>query len=304
MARNKTVAAPPFYSRTDHGQITPRDWFPAGESESGYMAIDPRNPDIVFLSGTYGTVDRFDKRIELSQDVTPWPAISFGSDISQRKYRDPWTPVLLFSPADPTALYFRLHNTSMKTVDGGLHWQTISPDLSGAAPKSEHNADAKPEPPTNDNAMQRGYGVVFSIAPSPLNRDLIWAGSDTGLIHVTRDGGKNWKNVTPSGLSTWSKISFIEASHFDPASAYAAIDRSRLDDRAPYLYRTRDYGATWQPITNGIAPNAFLRAIRQDEAAESKTLLFAGTESGVYAFLRRRRPLAIPATQSALQFSS
>ena len=274
------------YSRTDHGQITPRDWFPAGESESGYMAVDPRNPDIVFLSGTYGTVDRFDKRIELSQDVTPWPAISFGSDISQRKYRDPWTPVLLFSPADPTALYFGSQYV-MKTVDGGLHWQTISPDLTGAAPKSAANkgvtkADAKPEPATNENAMQRGYGVVFTIAPSPLNRDLIWAGSDTGLIHVTRDGGKNWKNVTPPGLSTWSKISFIEASHFDPAAAYAAVDRSRLDDRAPHLYRTRDYGVTWQPITNGIAPDAFLRAIRQDEAAESRTLLFAGTESGVY----------------------
>jgi photosystem II stability/assembly factor-like uncharacterized protein len=274
------------YSRTDHGQITPRDWFPAGESESGYMAIDPRNPDIVFLSGTYGSVDRFNRRIELSQDVTPWPALTFGSEISQRKYRDPWTPVLLFSPADPSALYFGSQYV-MKTVDGGLHWQIISPDLTGGEPKSEHKPDAKPEPPTNENAMQRGYGVVFTIAPSPLNRDLIWAGSDTGLIHVTRDGGKNWKNVTPRGLTTWSKISFIEASHFDPAAAYAAVDRSRLDDRAPHLYRTRDYGATWQPITNGIAPDAFLRAIRQDhihqdQAAASKTLLFAGTEFGVY----------------------
>ena len=143
----------------------------------------------------------------------------------------------------------------MKTVDGGLHWQTISPDLTGS---TQDAAERQTEgPPTIENAKQRGYGVVFTIAPSALNRDLIWAGSDTGLIHLTRDGGKNWKDVTPQGLSAWSKISFIEASHFDPAVAYAAVDRSRLDDRTPYLYRTRDYGATWQLITNGIASSRF-----------------------------------------------
>ena len=123
--------------------------------------------------------------------------------------------------------------------------------------------------------------MVFTVAPSPLDRDLIWAGSDTGLIHVTRDGGKNWKDVTPAGISEWSKISLIEASHFDPAMAYAAVDRSRLDDRTPYIYRTRDYGATWQLIADGIAAPAFLRAVREDP--QSRGLLFAGTEFGVYA---------------------
>jgi hypothetical protein len=123
---------------------------------------------------------------------------------------------------------------------------------------------------------------VFTIAPSALNHDLIWAGSDTGLIHLTRDGGKTWKDVTPQGLSAWSKISFIESSHFDLAVAYAAVDRSRLDDRTPYLYRTRDFGATWQLITNGIAADSFLRGVRQDEDTGNKGLLFAGTESGVY----------------------
>jgi photosystem II stability/assembly factor-like uncharacterized protein len=269
-------------SRTDHGQITPRDWFPAGGSESGYMAPDPKDPNIVYLSGTYGSVARFNRRTGLSQDITPWPALTFGSEINQRKYRDPWTPVLLFSPADSTTLYFGSQYV-MKTVDGGLHWQTISPDLTGATQKgsTQQVADAKSQgPPTTENAKQRGYGVVFTIAPSALNRDLIWAGSDTGLIHLTRDGGKIWKDVTPPGLSAWSKISFIEASHFDPAVAYAAVDRSRLEDRTPYLYRTRDYGATWQLITNGIAPDSFLRGIRQD--TESRGLLFAGTEFGVY----------------------
>jgi photosystem II stability/assembly factor-like uncharacterized protein len=266
-------------SRTDHGQITPRDWFPAGASESGYMAPDPKDPNIIYLSGTYGSVDRYNRRTGLSQDVTPWPVPTFGSEINQRKYRDPWTPVLLFSPADSTTLYLGTQYV-MKTVDGGLHWQTISPDLTGSTPQVGDNKSQGP--PTVENAKQRGYGVVFTIAPSALNRDLIWAGSDTGLIHLTRDGGKNWKDVTPPGLSSWSKISFIEASHFDAAVAYAAVDRSRLDDRTPYLYRTRDYGATWQLITNGIAARSFLRGVRQDADAKNNGLLFAGTEFGVY----------------------
>ena len=264
-------------SRTDHRQITPRDWFPAGGSESGYMAPDPKDPNIVYLSGSYGSVDRFDKRIGLSQDITPWPVPTFGSEIDQRKYRDPWTPVLLFSPSDSSTLYLGTQYV-MKTADGGLHWQIISPDLTGSTPQV---GDSKSQaPPTIENAKQRGYGVVFTIAPSALNHDLIWAGSDTGLIHLTRDGGKTWKDVTPQGLSAWSKISFIEASRFDPAVAYAAVDRSRLDDRTPYLYRTRNYGATWQLITNGIAADSFLRGIREDP--ETKSLLFAGTELGVY----------------------
>jgi hypothetical protein len=161
-------------------------------------------------------------------------------------------------------------------VDGGLHWETISPDLTGArARRREIKSGIRP---TTENAKQRGYGVVFTIAPSSLNRDLIWAGSDTGLIHLTRDGGKTGRTSRP-GTEDWSKISFIEASHFDPAVAYAAVDRSRLDDREPYLYRTRDYGATWQLITNGIAA-VFLRVVRQDP--RECRLLFAGTELGAY----------------------
>jgi photosystem II stability/assembly factor-like uncharacterized protein len=264
-------------SRTDHGQITPRDWFPAGASESGYMAPDPHDANIIYLSGTYGTVDRYNRRTGFSQDITPWPVPTFGSEIDQRKYRDPWTPVLVFSPADSTTLYLGTQYV-MKTVDGGLHWETISPDLTGSTAQP---GGKKPEgPPTVENAKKRGYGVVFTIAPSALNRDLIWAGTDTGLIHITRDGGKTWKEITPKGLTDWSKISLIEASHFDPAVAYAAVDRSRLNDRAPYLYRTRDYGASWQLITNGISAPAFLRAVREDP--QSKGLLFAGTEFGAY----------------------
>jgi photosystem II stability/assembly factor-like uncharacterized protein len=264
-------------SRTDSGQITPRDWFPASGSESGYIAPDPKDPNILYVSGTYGDVVRFNVRTSFSQDITPWPMSNFGVDINARKYRDPWTPVLLISSFDKKTLYLGTQYV-MKTLDGGLHWEIISPDLTGS---TQHPGDKKPEgPPTVENAKQRGYGVVYAIAPSNLNGNLIWAGSDTGLIHLTRDGGKTWKDVTPNGLRDWSKISLIEASHFDPAEAYAAVDRHRLDDQRPYLYRTRDYGATWQPITDGIGASSFLRAVREDP--QTRGLLFAGTELGAY----------------------
>jgi photosystem II stability/assembly factor-like uncharacterized protein len=262
-------------SRTDHGQITSRDWFPAGGSESGYMAPDPNHPDIVYLSGTYGSVERFDLRTSLGQDITPWPFPNFGTEISGRKYRDPWTPVLVFSPADKKSLYLGTQYV-MKTTDGGLHWQTISPDLTGAKPKEKSQGQ-----PTVENAMQRGYGVVYTIAPSSLDANLIWAGSDTGLISITRDGGKTWKNVTPKGAGAWSKISLIEASHFNAGEAYAAVDRHRLDDLTPLIYRTRNFGQSWQLITGGISPHAFVRAIREDPTRQG--LLVAGTEFGIYA---------------------
>jgi photosystem II stability/assembly factor-like uncharacterized protein len=262
-------------SRTDHHQITPRDWFPSGPSESGYMALDPGDPNIIYLSGAYGSVGRFDRRVGLSQDVSPWPVQTFGSEINQRKYRAGWSPVLVSSVAAPKILYFGTQYV-MKTSDGGLHWETISGDLTGATPSQSEEQG----PPTVANSKQRGYGNLSTIASSPRSADLIWAGSNTGLIHLTRDGGKTWKDVTPQGVTDWSEISLIEASHFDPAVAYAAVNRSRLDDQKPYIYRTRDYGASWQLITNGIAAQAFLRAVREDP--QTKGLLFAGTEFGVY----------------------
>jgi photosystem II stability/assembly factor-like uncharacterized protein len=264
-------------SRTDYGQITSRNWFPAGASESGYIAVDPNDPDIIYLSGVYGSVARYNRRTGLSQDVTPWPVSIYDTEINQRKYRAPWSPVLVFSPADSKALYLGTQYV-MKTIDGGLHWLAISPDLTGSS-GSLGNAVAE-GPPTIENAKQRGYGIVSTIAPSPLNRDLIWAGSDTGLIYLTRDGGQSWNNITPQGLSDWSEISLIEPSHSDPAVAYAAVDRSRLEDQTPYIYRTRDYGSSWQRITSGMPVTAFLRAVRED--SDTRGLLFAGTELGVF----------------------
>ncbi|HLY41987.1 MAG TPA: hypothetical protein VKR52_12315 [Terracidiphilus sp.] len=262
------------HSRSDHGHVDARDWFLPGGSESGYIAIDPKNENVIYLSESYGDVSRFDRRTSFSQNITPWPLGGFSLPINKRKYRDPWTPVLVFSPADKTSLYLGTQFV-MKTVDGGLHWLKISPDLTGAVDRTSESG-----PPTPENAEQRGFGVVYTIAPSPLKSDEIWAGSDTGRVHLTTDGGKSWRDVTPPHLSAWSKISLIEASHFDPATAYAAVDRHRLDDQKPYLYITHDYGKTWKLAVEGIAPHHFVIAVRED--TEQPNLLFAGTEFGVY----------------------
>ena len=263
-------------SRTNHGLIAEYDRYSVGGAEAGYIAPDPKDPNIVYVSDTYGTLNRFDKRTAQGQNITPWPAPAFGVDISKRKYRFPWTAPLVFSPVD-NALYYGSQYV-LKTTDGGLNWQEISPDLTGADSKS-----AQPAPggnPTIENAKARGYGVVYSIAPSTLTAQLIWAGSDTGLIHLTRDGGKTWTNVTPPGLSDWSKITSIEASHFNAAAAYAAVDRHRLDDNKPYLYRTRDYGKTWTPIITGIEAPSFLNAVREDPLR--KGMLYVCSETGVF----------------------
>ncbi len=282
-----TVVLP---SRTDHGQITEYDRRSVGGAESGYIQPDPDDPNISYVSNTYGTLTRFDKRTGQGQIITPWPAPAFGVEIAERKYRFPWTAPLVFSPLDH-ALYYGSQYV-LKTVDGGLVWREISPDLTGA---DKNTATGEV---TIENAKLRGYGVVYSIAPSPLVAGEIWAGSDTGLIHLTRDGGKTWQNVSTPRLpiqvggpqrtikpwqdvmSDWSKITHIEASHFQDGTAYAAVDRHRLDDYKPYLYRTRDYGKTWTLITSGIEEPSFLNAIREDP--KRRGLLYACTETGVF----------------------
>ncbi len=276
MARSRTAAPWRSGAAPITGRSTRATGFLRAEARVDTLPLTRNDRNIIYLTGTYGSVSRFDRRTSFSQDITPWPVATWNKEIVERKYRDPWTPVLLFSPFDKKSLYLGTQFV-MKTMDGGLHWEKISPDLTGAAKP----AGGKPVgPATVENSRERGYGVVSTIAASPLRGDLIWAGSDTGLIHLTRDGGKTWQNVTPKGLTDWSRISLIEASHFDPAEAYAAVDRHRLDDQQPYLYRTRDYGASWQLITDGIPAPSFLRAVRQD--SKDSKLLFAGTELGIY----------------------
>ncbi|MBZ5725852.1 MAG: hypothetical protein LAP87_12750 [Acidobacteriia bacterium] len=269
-----TAAVP---SRTNHGGIDARDWFSVGGGESGTIAIDQNDPNILYVGNTTGALSRFDRRTGQAQNITPWPLRGGGpgGSIAAQKYRYPWTAPLVAPANEPDTLYFGSQYL-MKSTDGGLNWRQISPDLTGDTRPDKTAAQGSATP---ENARARGYGVVYSIAPSPLKAGTIWVGSDTGLIHLTRDGGATWSNVTPKGLADWSKITHLEASHFDPAEAYAAVDRHRMEDCKPYVYRTRDYGNTWALVTEGLAEPAYLNAIREDPARRG--LLYAATELGV-----------------------
>lgn len=260
-------------SRGNDGEITMRDWHPAGAGESGYIAPDPADPLIVYGGDIYGQVHRFNQRTGQVEDVSPWPFIrSLGpnSDISQSRLRFTWTSPLVFSPLSPNVLFYG-SQFLLKTTNGGNSWEKISPDLTVLQ-------DSKPAATAARSAPARG--VIYTIAPSPVRADQIWVGTDNGLVQLTRDGGKTWRDVTPKGLAPWSKISLIEASHFDAGTAYAAIDRHRMDDDKPYIFRTHDFGKTWTQETSGIEAPAYVHAVREDPVR--KGLLYAGTETGVY----------------------
>src|SRR5467141_215286 len=246
-------------SRGNNGQITERDWFPVGPGESGYTIPDPLNADVVYNAGPAGSVVRMSKTTGQVRDISPAP-VSFGS-----KYRFNWTIPLLFSPQDPHLLYLGTQFL-LKTADAGTSWQAVSPDL------TRTRADEK-----NPKQM---LGTILTIAPSEIKEGLIWVGTDDGNIQLTKDGGGTWQNVTPAGVSEWSTVSLMEASHFDASTAYAAVNRNGLDDLRPHIFRTRDFGKTWQETVNGIRDGDFVRAVREDPAR--KGLLYAGTQQGVF----------------------
>ncbi len=262
-------------SRSDYGQLTFRDWMPVGAGEAGFIAPDPADPDIIYGGDTYGAVYRFDRRTGQRQDISPTPATSFDTPMNLRSHRFTWTSPIVFDPFDPKTIYLGAERV-LKTTDGGLHWTAASPDVTGATEAARKQAG----PLTVENAGPRGHGVVYTIAPSPAREGVIWAGTDVGKIQLTQDGGKTWRDVTPPGLGPWSKISLIDAAHGDAATAYAAVDRHRLDDLTPLIYRTHDAGAHWTKITDGIPRGAFVRAVRADPVQPG--LLYAGTELGVY----------------------
>jgi len=268
-----TIAVP---SRTDHGQIDARDWFTVGGGESGYIALDSQDSHVLYAGDTYGTLYRFDMRIGQSQNITPWPApFDSAMSVSTRRYRFPWTAPLAASPLEPGTLYYGAQKL-LKTSDGGLHWEAISPDLTGDTRKDPSQST---EAPSTASAKALGYGVIYAIAPSPKRAGVIWTGSDTGLIHLTQDGGKTWQDVTPKGLPEWSRVTRIEASRFDAAVGYAAVDRHRLEDYKPYIYRTADSGRTWRLIVTGLSEPAYVNSIKEDP--ERQGLLYAATEMGV-----------------------
>ncbi len=252
-------------SRSDYGEITFREWRLLGVEEYGTIAVDPLNENYV-----YGArVTRTDLALGQVQDVAPEP-------VRRGEYRYDRTLPLTFSPTDPHKLYFAA-NVVFETIDGGKNWKVISPDLTRQSYETPASLGAFA---ASDPEKGKHRGVVYALAGSYLEKSTIWAGTDDGLIQLTRDGGKTWSDVTPAALTPWSKVSILEASRTEAGTAYAAVNRFRLDDLKPHIYRTRDFGKTWKEIVAGIADNAPVNVVREDPVR--KGLLFAGTETSVY----------------------
>jgi hypothetical protein len=269
-------------SMSYRGAITPQDWYEPGGGESGYIAVHPENPNIVYGgaigSGEFnGRLIRYDHATGIEQDVTVWPNFqSMGDGADTLKYRFQWTFPLSFSPHNPNELYAAA-NVLLRSIDEGMTWEEISPDLTRADPDKLVSSGG---PITQDNTGAEVYGTIFAFAESVLNPGEFWTGSDDGLVHLSRDGGASWTNITPPDLPPWSLITTIELSPHTPGLAYLCATRYKLDDCAPYLFKTADYGAVWTPITAGIPNGDFTRALRLDPATPG--LLFAATETGLW----------------------
>lgn len=270
---NTTVA---IASRGNGGSITEREWHDVGGGESGWIAPDPRNSNIVYAGSYDGLLTRYDHRTGTTRNVTVWPDNPMGSGVEAMKYRFQWNYPLLFSPHDSQTLY-AAGNVLLKSSNEGQSWQPISGDLTRNDKSKQGPAGG---PLTKDNSGVEYYCTIFAVDESPRQKGLIWTGSDDGLVHVTRDGGKTWSNVTPPGMPDWIRINSIQASPHDPAVAYVAATMYLSDDFRPFLYRTGDYGKTWKKIVNGIPADAFTRVIREDP--NKRGLLLAGTETGLY----------------------
>lgn len=263
-------------SRSDNGSIDRSDWYDVGGGEAGYVAPYPPDPNIVYAADYQGNITRYDRRIGQVKSITLQPELSDAYGAANLEHRFQWTAPVVISPHDPNTLY-HAGERLFKTTDGGVHWEAISPDLT-RNDKSKQKVSGGDI--TLDDSGTEYYDTIFAVAESPITKGLIWVGTDDGLIQITRDGGKNWTNVTPKDMPEWSRISQLEASPHDAASAYIAVDRHQSDELRPYIYKTNDYGSSWTKITNGIPDGTFVRVVREDP--KKRGLLYAGTETGIY----------------------
>ncbi|MDQ6886150.1 MAG: glycosyl hydrolase [Gemmatimonadota bacterium] len=259
-----------------NGGIGMGDWEPVGGGESGYIAVKPDSPWVVYAGSYGGLTTRLNRRTGIESDVNPWPDNPMGHSAEDLKYRFQWTFPILISPHNTNTLYVA-SNVLFRSTNGGQSFSPISPDLTRHDPTTLGPSGG---PITKDQTSVEYYATIFTVAESPVKAGVIWTGSDDGFVSLSIDGGRSWKKVTPKDLPEWTRISIIEASPFSPGTAYIAGNRYQLDDMAPYLYRTTDYGKSWTKIVSGIPATEFTRVIREDPAR--KGLLYAGTERSVY----------------------
>jgi photosystem II stability/assembly factor-like uncharacterized protein len=259
------------------GGIRNTDWHGVGGGEAGWVVSDWADPNIVYAGEYGGIFTRYDHRTRQARNVTVFPDDPSGHGAADFKYRFQWTAPIHVSPHDAKVIYHG-GNVLFKTTDGGQTWTTISPDLSRNDRTKQQWAGG---PITGDNTGVEVYCTIFCVAESPVQKDLVWAGTDDGLVHITRDGGKTWKNLTSAlpGIPEWATVSMIEASRHDAGTAYIVVDNHRLDDMKPYLYKTSDFGATWTRLDSSLPRDVYLHAIRED--AKDRNLLYLGTERGV-----------------------
>jgi len=269
---NSTLCGP---SRASGG-IGISSWYDVGGGESGYIAVRPDDPNIVYAGSYGGYMSRYDHRTGFARNINAWPDNPMGHDAADARYRFQWTFPIVLSPHDPKTMYVG-SSVVFKSVNEGQTFAPISRDLTRNDPRTLGPSGG---PITRDQTSVEYYGTVFTIAESPVTKGVIWAGSDDGLVHVTRDNGTTWKNVTPPGIPEWSRVSIIEASHYAAGTAYVAANHFQMDDMRPFIYRTADFGATWKLIVNGITPTEFVRVVREDPVRRG--LLYAGTERGVW----------------------
>jgi photosystem II stability/assembly factor-like uncharacterized protein len=273
---NSTVS---IASRTTTGGITIQNWYPVGGGESGHIAVDPRDANIIYAGSYGGTITRYDHRTGYRRNILDYPQLQLGQAPRDVTYRFQWNAPIRLSPHDPDVLY-HASNVVHKSTNEGQSWEVISPDLTR---NDEEKQDYSGGPLTRDNTGVEVYGTVFALEESPHQAGLLWVGSDDGLVHLSRDGGANWDDITPETMPEWGQVNMVELSTHAAGRAFLAVTRYKMDDFRPYIFRTDDFGATWELITNGrngIPSNHFVRVVREDP--DRKGLLYAGTEFGMY----------------------